>query len=260
MIRADGVSRRAGGRALVDRVTLALAPGRMTVLVGPNGAGKSTLIGMMTGEVRPSAGRVEIHGRDIAGLTPRAIAMLRAVLPQATPVAFPFSVLDVVRMGAVARAARDPDGAALAALSRLGLAAFAGRSYPSLSGGEQQRVQFARVLAQMPAPAEDGLARALFLDEPVASLDLAHQIAVLDVARSFARGGGMVLAVLHDLNLAAEYADSLVFLKEGRIVAEGPPSESLTDAAIAAVYGVSGTVGRLPPPGTPFVLTQARDA
>ena len=161
-------------------------------------------------------------------------------------------------MGAIAHGSLTPERDARAALVRVGLAGFEGRSYQALSGGEQQRVQFARVLAQAPQPVENGVAKALFLDEPTSSLDIGHQIAVLEIARDFARAGGAVLAILHDLNLAAEFADCLVVLHRGRVVASGTPSETLNDRTISEVYGISGAVGRVPPAHIPFILPQAR--
>ena len=127
-----------------------------------------------------------------------------------------------------------------------------------LSGGEQQRVQFARALAQVPNPMENGEARALFLDEPTASLDIGHQIAVLETARDFASGGGLVLAILHDLNLAAEFADQLIVMHGGRVTASGPSLETISDETIARVYGIGGVVGRLPARHIPYVLPQSR--
>lgn len=127
-----------------------------------------------------------------------------------------------------------------------------------MSGGEQQRVQFARALAQVPQPISDGIPNALFLDEPTASLDLGHQISVLETARDFASGGGIVLAILHDLNLAAEFADHLVVLHNGKVVKSGVCADAITDDIIAKVYGIGGAVGRLPAAHMPYVLPQSR--
>jgi iron complex transport system ATP-binding protein len=161
-------------------------------------------------------------------------------------------------MGAVAQGSRAPEEQARRALARAGLRGFEQRSYNMLSGGEQQRVQFARALAQVPHPVENGEVRALFLDEPTASLDIGHQIAVLETARDFAIGGGLVLAILHDLNLAAEFADQLIVMHGGRVTASGPSLDTISDETIARVYGIGGVVGRLPARHIPYVLPQSR--
>lgn len=260
MIEASALSFIRAGRRLVDSVDLELTPGQMTVVIGPNGAGKSTLLKLMTGELSPDEGSVSVDGRAATAFSARELAERRAVLPQSLALSFPFTALEIVRMGAIAYGSLTPDRDARAALVRVGLGGFEGRAYQALSGGEQQRVQFARVLAQVPQAVEEGRAKALFLDEPTSSLDLGHQIAVLDIARDFARAGGAVLAILHDLNLAAEYADRLVVMNRGRVVAEGAPADTLSDDIVTQVYGIAGAVGRTPPAHIPFVLPQARHA
>ncbi|RWX78939.1 heme ABC transporter ATP-binding protein [Neorhizobium lilium] len=258
MIRAHNITVTRSGRKLVDDVSITLTPGLFTAVIGPNGAGKSTLLKVLCGELIPDTGSVTYADSAGSSQKPAALARLRAVLPQATQLAFPFSALEIVRMGAVAQGAMNPTAEARKALARVGLRGFENRPYPSLSGGEQQRVQFARALAQVPQPVVSGVPRALFLDEPTASLDLGHQIAVLEIARDFAAAGGMVLAILHDLNLTAEFADRLVVLNHGRMVAEGPCLETVQDDVIASVYGITGAVGRLPPSHIPYVLPQSR--
>ncbi len=258
MIAAENVSVRRSGRLLIDSISLAVTPGRFTAVIGPNGAGKSTLLKVLSGEIAPDEGSVTCHGRDLGRLSATELASERAVLPQSTVLSFPFTALEVARMGAVAHGCQDPTQSARHALARVGLEGFEGRAYNALSGGEQQRVQFARVLAQLPAAVENSKAKALFLDEPTSSLDIGHQIAVLEIARNFAESGGAVLAILHDLNLAAEFADHLAIISHGRIVAEGHPAETLRDEVIGEVYGIRGTVGRIPPGRIPFVLPQSR--
>ncbi|WP_279479376.1 heme ABC transporter ATP-binding protein [Aureimonas sp. SK2] len=256
MIEARDLCRRHGGRPVLTGVTLTVRPGEFTVLLGPNGAGKSTLLTLLTGETAPDHGRVTLDGRALSDLSPAALARRRAVLPQASELAFPFTVGEVVGLGLEAGGHRVRPEAVRAALARVELSGFAGRLYGELSGGEQQRVHLARVLAQTGGPVGEGGPRFLFLDEPVSSLDIRHQIAVLEIARDFARGGGGVLAVLHDLNLAAGFADRLVVLSGGRIAGEGRPSAVLDDALIESVFGLRLRVGALPPPGMPFLLPQ----
>lgn len=259
MIRAEAIRVVRGGRALVENANLELKGGRFSIIIGPNGAGKSTLLKALSGELAPTSGTVYYNGRSAAGLSPRELARHRAVLPQATALAFPFTALEIVAMGAIAHGDRDTRDAARRALAKVDLAGFENRSYPELSGGEQQRVQFARVLAQLPEPVVDAQPCAMLLDEPTASLDIGHQIALLENAAAFARDGGAVLAILHDLNLAAEFADELIVMHRGRIVASGIPAETLTDDVVATVYGIRGAVGRMPSGPVPFVLPQARE-
>ncbi|MBO0139651.1 heme ABC transporter ATP-binding protein [Agrobacterium sp. Ap1] len=259
MIIADKVTVSRSGRKLIDDISIELKPGQFTVVIGPNGAGKSTLMKVLSGEMQPDSGLVSYYGTSVDLCQPADLARRRAVLPQATQLAFPFTALEIARMGAVAHGALNPGEEARKALSRVGLRGFESRPYPSMSGGEQQRVQFARALAQVPQAVVDGVPRALFLDEPTASLDLGHQISVLETARDFASAGGMVLAILHDLNLAAEFADHLVVLHHGRVVAEGACHETVSDDIIASVYGIAGAVGRVPAAHIPYVLPQSRN-
>ncbi|WP_185984150.1 heme ABC transporter ATP-binding protein [Aureimonas mangrovi] len=255
------------GASVRHRTHLALAPtdiairaGELTVVVGPNGAGKSTLLKLMTGEHAADGGRVLIDGEDVSRLSPLALSRRRAVLPQSSALAFPFTVAEVVRLGLEAggRGGRAAD--ILAALSRVDLAGFSGRFYQELSGGEQQRVHLARVLCQIGAPVHGGRARFLFLDEPISSLDIRHQLAVLAIARDFARGGGGVVAVLHDLNLSAGFADRIVVLSKGEVAADGAPGAVLTDALLQSVFGVSIGVRAVPDAPTPFILPQVAAA
>ncbi|MEP9353319.1 heme ABC transporter ATP-binding protein [Xanthobacter sp. KR7-65] len=252
MYCAEEVSVTAGRRTLLDRTSIAVRPGQVTVLVGPNGAGKSTLLKALSGEQRLSGGRVTLDGSPIAGFTPLDLARRRAVLPQAAEVAFPFTAAEVISAGLMAREGRDTDRIARL-LARVDLAGFAGRRYDSLSGGERQRVQLARVLAQLELGTSDAPSY-LLLDEPTASLDLAHQLTVLRLARAHAAAGGGVLAVLHDLNLAAMAADELVVLAAGCIRAAGPVAQVLTEEVLADAFGIRVAVG-VAPPG-PFVLPQ----
>jgi iron complex transport system ATP-binding protein len=239
-------------------VDIHLEPGKINVIIGPNGAGKSTLMKVLSGEMRADEGQVQFNGADVGSYTPIQLARLRAVLPQHTALAFPFTALEIVRMGAVAQGSRQPEEQARRALAKAGLSGFENRSFNMLSGGEQQRVQFARALAQVPNAVENGEVKALFLDEPTASLDIGHQISVLETARDFAAAGGLVLAILHDLNLAAEFADQLVVMHRGQVTAKGASLDTISDDTIARVYGIGGAVGRLPADHIPYVLPQSR--
>ncbi len=245
-----------GGRSVIDGVSLTLRPGELTIVVGPNGAGKSSLLKLLTGEAVPSSGSARLDGQDLHRLHPARLARRRAVLPQSAQLAFPFTVAEIVRLGLEAGGHRQSPEAVRAALARVGLPGFGARAYGALSGGEQQRVHLARVLAQVGAPTEGGEPRALFLDEPVSSLDIRHQVDVLSIARRFAAAGGCAFAVLHDLNLSSGFADRLIVVSKGRIAADGPPGRVLTNDLMERVFGIALRVNALPPHGVPFVLAQ----
>ncbi len=259
-IQARGLSYRAGGRDLVRGASLQLVPGTTTILIGPNGAGKSTLLKLMTGEAKPSGGEIHVDGEALATIPAWRLACQRAVMAQHARLVFPFSVYEVASLGvdgigrAMTRLRRDAlVGESLAAAGVLDLA---GRAYQTLSGGEQQRVQFARVLCQIEAGRSVASRQALFLDEPIASLDLCHQLALLDMARAIAARGVAVLIVLHDLNLAVTYADHLVVMDQGQIIAQGAPAKTLDDALLRQVFKVDLSLSRAPTPGLPFLLPQ----
>ncbi|KQT53826.1 MULTISPECIES: heme ABC transporter ATP-binding protein [unclassified Aureimonas] len=242
MLALDRISLRRNGRTILDTVSLELRAGCFTVLVGPNGAGKSTLLKVLTGEVRPDEGEVRFEGEPLGAIRPERLATRRAVLPQASHLAFPFTVLEVVRLGLEARPGLSPDARRrepVLALERVDLGGFAARVFQDLSGGEQQRGHLARVLAQIGPPVEGGRPKAMLLDEPTASLDMRHQLDVLELARDFSVGGGLAFAIVHDLNLAAAYADRLVVIEKGRIALDGAPDEILRDGRMEEIFDVA---------------------
>ncbi len=260
MIEAQDVSVSIGGKRIVANIDFATRPGELAAIVGPNGSGKTTFLKALSGELG-YGGRIAINGRDLAAMKPAEAASARAVLPQSTSLSFPFTVHEIVRLGLVGgrsgvlpgEDARLPERA----LARVDLEGFAGRFYQELSGGEQQRVQLARVLCQVWAPVLDGKPRYLFLDEPVSSLDIKHQLIIMNIARDFAARGGGVIAILHDLNLAAMYADRIFVMHRGRLAATGSPREVLEDGLIEKVFGCRLRVGVLPSGDVPFVLPQS---
>lgn len=248
-----------GKREVLTGVSLSAEAGEVTAIVGPNGSGKSTLLGAITASL-PYEGSVTLNGQNIAALRPWQLAAQRAVLPQASQLAFPFTVLEVVRLGLQAGTAGDRPDVPLRALARVGLAHYAERSFQELSGGEAQRVMLARVLAQVWSPVENGTPRWLLLDEPVSSLDIAHQLQVMQIARDFAQGGGGVIAVMHDLNLTALYADKVAVLAGGACLAYGAPGAVLTDAILSRAYGCALRVSAPLPVGVPYILPHAASA
>lgn len=249
VLEARGLTVRAGRATLLDGVSLALAPGELLVVAGPNGAGKSTLLRVLEGDLMPARGEVLLYGRPLTAHRSGELARLRAVLPQETALAFPFSVGEVVRMGRwpwLGDPARD-EALVAAALDACDVGALVARSVPTLSGGERTRVALARVLAQ-DTPI-------LLLDEPTAALDLRHREAVLRVARARADDGRAVLAVLHDLNLAAAWADRIVLLDRGTVRADGPPGDVLTADLLSRLYGAPVLVTRHPTRDHPLVVS-----
>ncbi|QPC41846.1 heme ABC transporter ATP-binding protein [Kaustia mangrovi] len=258
MLDARDISVTLGGRQVLSPMTLSLGPGTFTVVVGPNGAGKSTLFKVLTGEIAPDCGTVQLDGTPLDEWPRDRLARRRAVLPQASHLAFPFTVYEVAALGLMAGGSSLPpalrDRLPMEALRRVGLDTHAGRFYQHLSGGEQQRVQIARVFCQLDAGRSDGTQQYLFLDEPISSLDLNHQMATLDLAREAARGGLGAVAILHDINLASLYADRLIVMADGRIVADGPPADVLTTEIVRSVFKVGLTLNHVPEGTRPFAL------
>lgn len=246
-VRGEGIQVRIDRTDILHGVDIEASAGRFTAIIGPNGSGKTTLLRALTGEL-PCAGRAEINGLDVANTPAFVLAAQRAVLPQASDLAFPFTVFEVVRLGLASglRLRGDETRRVSEALARVDLAGFGGRYYQALSGGEKQRVQLARVLVQVWEPVVEGTARFLFLDEPISSLDIRHQLQIMEIGRDFAARGGGVVAVLHDLNLAAAFADHVVLLENGRVAGRGTPADVLTSERLERVYGCPMIVG--PPP------------
>ena len=257
VLEAESVSVRAGTKTLLDGVVLSCRAGDTVSLVGPNGAGKTTLLRVLFGELRPRSGSVRLKGRDVAGYSPRLLAAHRAVLSQHVGVAFPFTVAEVVRMGAGDRRGSKVEHLVESALAEVDLSTFADRVITTLSGGEQQRVHFARVLVQLACGETVHGPGALLLDEPTASLDLRHQLDVLAAMKKCAARGVTVVVILHDLNLATLFSERIVVLDGGRLIGDGPPSKMITDEMLRDVFGVSAAIGRIPAAGIPFILPHA---
>lgn len=247
-----GLSR--GDRRILRNAGLAVEPGEVVTLVGPNGAGKSTLLRCMTGELVPDEGECRLDDVAIRRLGTRELARCRAVLPQDSGTGFPLVVEDVVALGRAPwqrhASPQDNRRAVVGAAAAAGVSNLMQRDFRSLSGGERQLVQLARVLAQVWDTRRDGRPRYLLLDEPTSNLDVGHQQRLLTVVRQVLPMGIGVLAVLHDLNLAAAFAERVCLLTEGRIVTQGPPADVIRRGHINAAYEASldvridGTTGR----------------
>lgn len=247
MLEARGIRLMLGRAEVLHGVDFTAAAGELTAIVGPNGSGKTSLLRAMTGDV-PFEGRVALNGRDITGLAAWELSAVRGVLPQAAVLSFPFQVIEVVNIGLHRGVAGAESTLALQALARVGLEGYAERFFQELSGGEQQRVHLARVLAQVWQPVLDGVPRWLFLDEPVSALDIAHQLEVMQIARDFADAGGGVVTVMHDLNLTAMFADRITVLARGSVVATGAPDAVITDTVLSQAYGCAVRTNRAPDP------------
>ncbi|MEU9532156.1 ABC transporter ATP-binding protein [Streptomyces sp. NPDC048213] len=247
-LNAARVGREAGGRLVLDGVTLAPGPGTIVGLLGPNGSGKSTLLRILAGVLAPHTGVVTLDGVPLTAAGRRAVARRVAVVDQHAVTQEELSVLDVVRLGRIPhrRAWAAPTGEDAAAvdeaLELTGLTARRGQSWHTLSGGERQRVQIARALAQRP--------RELLLDEPTNHLDIQHQLELLSLVASLPL---TAVIALHDLNLAAMFCDRIVVLSGGRAVADGTPGQVITEELIEEVYRVRAVVTSDGPQGRPFV-------
>lgn len=247
MVELRGVSFRVGAARIVDDVSVRFPPGRFNVILGPNGAGKTTLLRLATGLTRPSAGDVRYDGRDVGSFDRTELARLRAVLSQHVDLAFPLPAVDVVMMGRYPHYDRVATGhdrdIVRRALDMVGMTEKAEQPYPTLSGGEQQKVNLARVLAQIwnfdePAPGAARPHRYLFLDEPTSSLDVHYQIALLDVARSLLDYDCTIIAILHDLNVALEYGSHFVLLEGGRVALEAESAAGIRQEDLERIFRV----------------------
>jgi heme transport system ATP-binding protein len=255
MLRANSVSVVVGSATLVDAVDLSVNPGEMIAIVGPNGAGKSTLLRMLSGDITPTRGTVELKRRGLRLYPPRELAGHRAMLSQHVNVTFPFTVEEIVYMGAGDNSRATVAPLVEAALDEVGLRGFRHRQLPTLSGGEQQRAHFARVLVQLACGEAQNGPGLLLLDEPTSSLDLRHQIDLVETARRRAQNGTAVIAILHDLNLAVRFASRLVLLHRGRLAVDGGRSEAMTAETIRTIFEVDAAIDYTDA-GIPFLLPQ----
>jgi iron complex transport system ATP-binding protein len=247
MVELRDVSYRAGNALILDDVSVRFRARRFNVILGPNGAGKSTLLRLATGLAAPSRGDVRYEDRSLASFDASTLARMRAVLSQHVELAFPLPAVDVVMMGRYPHYNRVPSARdreiVERALEAVGMTDKRDQAYPTLSGGEQQKIQLARVLAQIwnfDAPADDAPRphRYLFLDEPTSSLDVHYQLHLLDVARSLLDYECTVVAILHDLNVALEYGGHFVLLDRGRVALDAEDPAALTEDVIEGIFKV----------------------
>lgn len=255
-LKADNISLHLSGFDLLRQIGLEVKAGEVTVIVGPNGAGKSSLLKVLSGELHVSAGEVVLNNKGLVQWELQEKAQMLAVLSQQMPLNFPFTAEEVVRLGRIPHqtgSVRD-NQIVTAALKAVDASYLDKRFYTQMSGGEKQRVQLARVLAQIWEPALLGT-RFLVLDEPTSAFDLSHQQLTLDIVREFSAQGVGVLMVLHDLNLACRCADNLVVLTCGAVAAQGKPEQVLNEKLIEDVFGVKSIIAQHPVSKTPLVIT-----
>ncbi|BBQ82642.1 MULTISPECIES: heme ABC transporter ATP-binding protein [Enterobacteriaceae] len=235
MIDARNLTYSIQGRRLTNNVSLTLPGGEIVAILGPNGAGKSTLLRQLTGYLQPDSGQCSLLGKPLSEWPTAELARTRAVMRQNCHMAFPFSVMEVVRMGRHPHRTRNPGDESERILALCGCSELAARDYRHLSGGEQQRVQLARLLVQLWEP--EPSPKWLFLDEPTSALDIHHQQHLFRLLRQLVQERQFnVCCVLHDLNLAARYADRIILLEKGRVVSNGTPQEVLTEPALRSLY------------------------
>jgi len=243
MVEVVGVSYSAGNTLILSDVTVRFRRGRFNVILGPNGAGKSSLLKIATGLLKPTHGQVTYDGKPVRDFAPSQLARRRAVLSQHVELAFPLPVHDVVLMGRYPHYGRSPGVRDLdivdRALSMVGMIERRDQHYPTLSGGEQQKVQMARVLAQIWSYDTAAEHNYLFLDEPISSLDIHYQIHLLEVARELLSHECTIVAVLHDLNVALHYGDSFFVMEDGRIAREADDAREISTELIERVFRVS---------------------
>ncbi|MDN6319952.1 MAG: heme ABC transporter ATP-binding protein [Marinobacter sp.] len=251
LLQVDGLGVSLSGKPIVRDLGFQLDAGELLVVLGPNGAGKSTLLKGLAGEHKMGAGQVTFAGRPLKNWSNKKLAQQRAVMPQRVEVNFPLTVEEIVRLGRPAEPLSKSAGILEELMTLLDITHLRHRLAPGLSGGEQQRVQLARVLAQIWDTQEPVL---LLLDECTSALDPAHQQQVFSLLRQLAkRRGFAVLAVAHDLNLAARFADRLLLLHQGQCHIAGQPSDVLTESVLAEVYGLSARILELEE-GYPLVI------
>lgn len=239
MIEASNVYFGIKNKSLVQDINFQAKTGEFWAIVGANGAGKSTLMKLLSREHVPTSGTISFHGKDLKKYKLKELAQRRAVLAQQNSITLAFTVQEIVQMGRYPFYDSQPTQRDLAivdhCLQKVGIAGFKNRLFPTLSGGEQQRVQLARTLAQV-WEVKDGF---ILLDEPTTGMDLLHQYETFQLAREMTRKGYGVIAVVHDLNLALQYADRVLMMKDGCSFAIGTPEQVLTEEHIKAAFGLS---------------------
>ncbi|HET6995853.1 MAG TPA: heme ABC transporter ATP-binding protein [Chitinophagaceae bacterium] len=244
MLKTEGISYSIGNKQILNDINISFQPGEFTMILGPNGSGKSSFLKIFSGEIHQYRGAVYYNGIAITNFRKEELARRRSVLSQHADLGFPLSVAEVIMMGRYPHFTFSPNKKDISicedVIEQMDLLDFRERNYLTLSGGEKQRVQFARILAQIwEKPAEGD--RYLFLDEPLNSLDLNYQQSFLKIATAFSKAGTVLVAIMHDINLALKYATRILFMKEGSVVYETDPTR-VTGAMIKNIFNVDATI------------------
>ena len=257
MLRTENIHFAIDKKQILHDVTADFVPGEFSMILGPNGSGKSSFLKIFSGEISAFKGDVKYADRNIKSFKKEELALRRAVMSQLPELSFPLTVEEVVMMGRYPHFKFNPnkhdETICNEVMHQMDLDSFRMRNYLTLSGGEKQRVQFARVLTQIWEKPADGY-RYLFLDEPLTSLDIKYQQEFLQIAKNFSKNDTVLIAVMHDINLALQYADKIIFLKEGTIMAQGKPSDILSPALISEVYHVDAQIITHPVTRKPLVI------
>ena len=257
MLKTEKIYYRIGKKLILNGISAEFRPGEFNMILGPNGSGKSTFLKIFSGEINGYEGSVLYNDHKISKLKKEELAKYRAVMSQQPELGFPLTVDEVVMMGRYPHFSFNPgkkdEAICNEVMERMNLSEFKERNYLTLSGGEKQRVQYARVLAQIWERPASGF-RYLFLDEPLTSLDINYQQEFLQIARELAKEGIVLVAVMHDINLAIQFADKLFFLKEGELVGHGKPKEILSADLIKKVFNIQSTIINNPVTGNPLVI------
>jgi iron complex transport system ATP-binding protein len=257
MLKTQNIQYSIGKKMILNNISAEFLPGEFNMILGPNGSGKSTFLKIFSGEINGYGGNVLYNNKKIATEKKEALAKYRAVMSQQPELSFPLMVEEVVMMGRYPHFTFNPtkkdETICNEVMERMNLLSFKERNYLTLSGGEKQRVQFARVLSQIWEQPENNI-RYLFLDEPLNSLDINYQQEFLQIAKEFTQQDTVLVAVLHDINLATQYADKLFFLKDGELVAQGKPKEVLNEALLLKVFDIQTTIINNPVTNNPLVI------
>lgn len=258
MLQVENINYRIAPKLALRDISFEVMPGEVLVILGANGAGKSTLLKIITGSIKMDSGALFLNKMPLRFWQPKELSTFAAVLQQQHQLQLPFSVYEVVMMGRYphfkTKETKSDEEIVASVLHSTGIYQLKNRNYLTLSGGEQQRVQLARVLTQVSGDLQPD-ARFLFMDEPSNNLDIRQQHSTLKIAKNFAQKGNCVVAVLHDLNLALQYADKIILLKDGAVKGYGKPIDIITDEAISEVYDVPLSVFHHPRSHHPMVIS-----
>lgn len=259
MYEASNISFRVRDRVILDDINLTIQPGQFTAVVGPNGAGKSTLLKALAYENTEFSGGIKINGTSIRSYSPKSLSLVRAVLPQSTTVPFAFSAVQIIRLGRYAHRSTDSANRAIVAevMELTQTTSFKNQEFSTLSGGEKQRVQMARVLAQVWE--ETVYPRYILLDEPTSNMDIAQQQQMFALAKTICKRNIGVMAIVHDLNQAVQFADQLYFLRDGKITAAGEARRVFTKSNIEETFCCRVNVYHDPCNNCPYIIPERAD-